>query len=115
MRLGLHVNNKLAGTRRQRFLQYVDQVRPEAVKFLADGFEPYLADYCHERGVKVIGRRVSSCEGGRPHGEVMAWIREHRQWLDYAENCNEVHEKGDEFRMYCRKSLEWMRECEAVG
>lgn len=96
IKMGLH---RHTGKRDAELKRYVDLVRPQFVKFL-DGFPQALAEYCHERGTRVIGRvyfqrQELGAAGGRQLREVVDTARRN-PWVDYWEFHNEDWQRGND-------------------
>lgn len=115
IKMGLH---RHTGKRDAELKRYVDLVRPQFVKFL-DGFPQALAEYCHERGTRVIGRvyfqkQELGAAGGRQLREVVDTARRN-PWVDYWEFHNEDWQRGNDLARYSELSIEFMRAIADVG
>lgn len=115
IRMGFH---RHTGKRDDMFKAYVDKVRPQFVKFL-DGFPQDLADYCHARGTRVIGRvyfqtQKLGAEGSRQMKQVVQTARE-KPWVDYWELHNEDWQHGAEMERYAELCIEFMGELDVIG
>lgn len=115
VRMGFH---RHTGKRDDMFKAYVDRVRPQFVKFL-DGFPQDLADYCHARGTRIIGRvyfqtQKLGAEGSRQMQQVVQTARE-KPWIDYWELHNEDWQHGAEMERYAELCIEFMGELDRIG
>jgi len=120
VRLGLHLNGP---GYRDRVRAYIDAVRPPVIKMLAEAYDPGLVDYCHERGVKVVCRRVQpitrlGAQGWRDIRVSLDWAAARGWKMDYLEFANEEWQGHDNPRDWDRLSalmLDAMRHLDQNG
>ena len=122
MRLGLHVNNSLTtGSEARNMLEdWIREVRPPMVKFLADAYRPDVVDFARQHGCKVIARRVQHMGTLGPQGRDVLysnidWAAERGFSMDYLEFANEefqgLHDPTEwdrlsQYMLGCMQSLD---------
>ena len=117
IRMGLH---RMSGRADSAFRDYVEQVRPNMVKFLDPGDgDDALAAWCRSLGTEVIGRiyfdpQELGAGGGRQIDMVVAAARRLPS-IRYWELHNETWQAGDDLVRYAELSIDFMKAIEALG
>lgn len=113
VRMGLHRHP--GGFADDAFRAYVERVRPPWVKMLEE-WPPRLVEFCHERGVSVVGRvwfehQPLGAEADRNIDRVVATMHGAPD-VDAWEIYNEAHQSGDAMARYAEHCVEFMQACE---